>query len=117
MVVPKQLWSGPIPGLLQGIANEILDSRQPLLRGDVIGPRGPLVSGSDITSLYAAIPVYFPDSFASCRVGDTSIAIVWLIPISSREAAFVRENGWPAFEELLVQIDPDLTNPFRPSIV
>jgi hypothetical protein len=57
-------------------------------------------------ALYAAVPVYLPDEFG--QFGD--VVIVWLVPVSRSEADFVFVRGWPAFEERLIDIDPDLTD-------
>ena len=39
------------------------------------------------------------------------------VPITSNEARFIHENGWPAFESLLEEAYPDLLDLSRPSIV
>ena len=98
-----------LPGLLGQVADELLASGEALLRGDVIGPRGPLVPGSRMAAWYAAIPVYQDDGFAAADLPDGArAAIVWLVPISAAEAAYVRSHGWKAFEDELVRHDPDL---------
>lgn len=116
MIVPDRLRDGSIPGLLQQIGMEVLAATRPLLRGDVIGPRGELVAGSGLDAIYAAIPVYLPDDFAVYEDNSQQVAIVWLVPISAREASYVRTRGWKAFEDRLVESDPDLTDIFRPSL-
>ncbi|MCR6488620.1 suppressor of fused domain protein [Amycolatopsis sp. OK19-0408] len=104
--------SGPVnglPHLLGQVADELLVSGQALLRGDVLGPRGPFAPGSAMEALYAAIPVYFDDEFAAADVDDGNrAAIVWLTPISAGEAAYVASHGWNAFEDELIKHDPDL---------
>jgi len=95
--------------LLRQIGQEIVGSGSPLLRGDIVGPRGPLWSNSRLEAFYAALPVYFPDALAECDLGgEKKCAIVWLIPISRNETAFVGSHGWAAFERLLVRSNPDL---------
>jgi hypothetical protein len=97
---------------------EAIDSDAALLQGDVIGPRGSLMDGSDLAALYVTIPVCFPDEFHSCPVSfDEPVVLVWLVPISSAEAAFVGDQGWNAFEEQLAALDPDLWDFDRPSII
>ncbi len=103
-------------GLLQQIGMEALAADRPLLRGDVIGPRGELFAGSGLEAVYVAIPVYLPDEFAVCDEDGTEIVIAWLVPISSSETQYVREHGWRAFEDRLVESDPDLTDVFRASL-
>lgn len=116
MIVPDGLRDGPIPGLLQQIGTEVLAAARPLLRGEVIGPRGELVAGSRMEAVYVAIPVYLPEDFAVYEGDGERVAVVWLVPISAEEASFVKANGWRAFEERLAQSDPDLTDLFRPSL-
>jgi hypothetical protein len=99
MIVPDVLRDGPIPGLPQQVGNECPATDRPVLRGVVIGPRGTLVAGSEMKALYAATPVYFPDDFAVYDDQDQRIVIVWLVPISAREASYVRQHGWRAFED------------------
>ncbi len=98
-----------LPGLLGQVADELLASHEALLRGDVIGPRGPLVPGSALEAWYAAAPVYQDDGFAAVDLDDGArAAIVWLVPVSRAEAAYVGSHGWRAFEDELVRHDPDL---------
>ncbi len=106
MIVPERLREGPVPGLLQQVGLDVLASGSALLRGDVVGPRGPLFSMSTMEALYAAIPVYLPDEFGQFE----NVVIVWLVPVSRSEADFVASRGWPAFEDRLVDVDPDLTD-------
>lgn len=114
MIVPERLREGVIPGLLQQVGQESLSAARPLLRGEVIGPRGALVAGSEMEAMYVAIPVYLPDDFAV--YDDEQIVIAWLVPISPSEADFVKSHGWRVFEKCLVKADPDLTDIFRPSL-
>ncbi|MEU4249540.1 suppressor of fused domain protein [Amycolatopsis sp. NPDC026612] len=39
--------------------------------------------------------------------------MVWLVPVSRAEAAYVGSHGWRAFEDELVRHDPDLLDPGR----
>jgi len=106
-----------IPGLLQQVGLEALRKSSPYLRGDVIGPRGPLFNGSEMRALYVAMPVYFPDSFAVFEPPDGEpIVMGWLVPILEREAAYVRAKGWEAFEDVLARDKPDVSDFGRPSI-
>jgi Suppressor of fused protein (SUFU) len=109
IVVPRSLRVGPVPGILQEIGQEAIAKGEALLRGDVVGPRGPLFSdGSRMEAFYAAIPVCFPSEFATYREEDRDVVMVWLIPIHAVEAEFVRQRGWSQFEDELRKADPDL---------
>lgn len=107
---------GHFPDVLEHVAGQLMVSGQAILRGDVVPLPTPLPGGT-MTALYAGLPVYFDDEFFSVTVENGSaVAIVWLIPITEQETAFIRANGWPAFEDLLVRQDPDLLDPVRPQL-
>jgi hypothetical protein len=107
-----------IPAILQQVSKIALKSGNAFLRGDVIGPYGSLFEDSNLEALYVTIPVYFPDSFAIFKEADMkSIVMAWIIPITSKEAEFIRQNGWEEFEDKLEELDPDLINFYRESIV
>jgi len=100
---------GTLPAILQGVGLELLATGRALLRGEVVGPRGPLWGHSKLQALYASSPVYLDDGFASCDLGDgTKCAFVWLMPITTNESAFVTTHGWEAFEDILATENPDL---------
>jgi hypothetical protein len=96
---------------------ETIERGYAYLRGDVIGPRPAFTPGSLLTALYVALPVYFPDEFAVCNSRTLGpIVIFWLVPITSREAEFVRKNGWRAFEKRLIETQPDVVDTRRPEL-
>ncbi|SFT02306.1 suppressor of fused domain protein [Marininema halotolerans] len=107
-----------IPGILEQVGMKALETHSPYLRGEVIGPRGPLFQDSSLEALYVSIPVYFPDSFhVFHKDKDVPIVQAWLIPITSAEAKFVHKNGWNKFEDKLEKVDPDLIDFNRTSII
>lgn len=87
-----------------------------LLRGDVIGPGGPLVHSPAMEALYVGMPVYLPEEFATYSSDDSSVVIAWLIPISRAEANYVTRKGWKAFEDRLAADDPNLMDVHRLSL-
>ena len=97
-------------GLLLQVAAELLLRGRGLLRGEVIGPRGPLIGSGQMTALNAAAPGYLPPGFDICDTGTITIVMTWLIPITATEAHYVHTQGWPAFEETLAAEDPDLAD-------
>lgn len=105
-----------VPGVLQQVGLSAIESGEAYLRGDVIGPRGPLRSGSKMEALYISAPAYFPDEFAVCELETATVVFAWLIPIGANEAAYVRSHGWNAFEERLVEENPDLLDLQRPEM-
>lgn len=107
-----------IPSILQQVGLSILKNHSSLLRGEVIGPYGPLFDDSRLEALYSSIPVYFPDKFHTFAIDKkSSIVMTWLIPITSEEARFINFNGWDKFEDILEEIDPDLVDFYRESII
>jgi hypothetical protein len=107
-----------LPSLLEQVGKEAVDRRSAFLRGDVIGPRGPLFEGSDLTAFYASAPSLLPDEFGTCSAEDgTDRIFAWLIPITTREASFVQAQGWNAFEVRLAKSDADLFDLRRSSIL
>jgi hypothetical protein len=97
-------------GLLFQVAAELIARGRGLLRGEVIGPRGPLFGSGQMTALYAAAPGYLPDGFDVCDTGTVTVVMTWLVPITDTEANYVRARGWSAFEDALVAEDPDLVD-------
>lgn len=96
----------------------VLAEGRALRRGEVLGPVPPPVPGSAMAALYVALPVYFPDDFATCRPdGAAPVEVLWMVPVTDGEAAFVREQGWETFEEVLAAQDPDLVDVYRSCIV
>lgn len=110
MLAPGSFPADRVVSLLEQVGTMTLGSHRPLLRGDVIGPAGALVPGSDLTALYVTGPVYFPDDFAIARSRDGDVVVAWLVPISTAEAQYVGRHGWQQFEEELVAHDPDLVD-------
>jgi Suppressor of fused protein (SUFU) len=83
-----------------------------MTRGTIIGPRGRLFAGGNMTALYAAEPAYLRDGFARCA-GAPPIDLLWLVPITDTEADFARTHGRQAFEDAREHEDPDLSDPNR----
>ncbi len=108
---------GNLPGLLQQLGMEGLGKDAAYALGDVIGPRGELRAGATVSALYAAVPVYLPDSFHVCRSTPEPVVFAWMVPITDAEAAFARTRGRDAFESVLESVDPDLLDTSRRSIV
>jgi len=68
IVVPETLGLVPVPDTLQHVAQEAVATGQAVVRGNVIGPRGPLFyDDSKMEALYAANPWIFPNEFATYR--------------------------------------------------
>lgn len=107
-----------IPAILYQVGKDAISRSRPYLRGDVIGPRGTLISGTSMEALYVSLPAYLPDTFATYNSPEgVSCIFAWLVPITSQEAEFAKTRGWEAFEDRLASVDPDLLNLGRKSII
>ncbi|MCR8851117.1 suppressor of fused domain protein [Rossellomorea sp. SC111] len=107
-----------IPAILQHVGLQAYNNGIAYLRGESIGPKGKIFNDSNLKALYVTLPVYFDDSFHTFYEKDGDpIVNVWLVPISNKEAEFVKLYGWDKFEDLLVEKDPDLINFKRKSII
>jgi hypothetical protein len=117
IAVPAAFGKRTVPALLHQVGSELLSGGEAILRGDVVGPRGPLFEAAPrLEALYASAPVIFPDAFATFRGASGDTVMVWLVPITHDEAHFVQTRGWSAFEDELVRNQPDLTDVGRESI-
>lgn len=104
--------------LLASVASDCLGEHAALLRGELLGPSGPLGSGTKMETLYCSAPTYFPEELAVFEeAGYEPTVFVWLIPVWESEASYVRTYGHERFEELLVAHDPDLLDLARSPIV
>jgi hypothetical protein len=106
-----------VASFLSTFAESIASSNKALLRGDIIGPTGPVIFGTLLNSVYSAIPVVFEESFAVFDETNPPTVFVWVIPIHETEVNFVRSKGWKKFEAMLESKEPDLWNLTRDPIV
>ena len=98
-----------VPAVIQQLAEKTIDANCALIRGRVIsGETGHVISGTPFTAFYVAAPVYWPDEFSVCEVGEMSVAFAWLVPITNRESEFVSRFGWSAFEDRLIEAELDM---------
>ncbi|MBW8761509.1 MAG: suppressor of fused domain protein [Microbacterium sp.] len=116
MLAPEALKPDHVASILLQVGKMVIGMERALLRGDVIGPAGALVPGTDLTALYVTMPTYFPDEFATYSDDDGAVVIAWLVPITDSEADYVSSHGWDAFEDKLVEQDPDLVDFHRSAI-
>jgi hypothetical protein len=106
--VDKRFASPEVAGVLSAVGEMVLAEHRPILRGEVLPPRGAIVPGSTLSAFYAAQPVALPDAFAVFEGSEPHTAFVWLVPISAAEAELIGSHGWNWFEDQLVTQQPDL---------
>ncbi|MFD8494375.1 suppressor of fused domain protein [Amycolatopsis sp. NPDC059657] len=103
------------PALLD-FARKLKASGRVLLRGEYVRLGEGFLGTGEMSGLLAYSPVYLPDGFGTCDLGDRTIIIAWLIPITPAEERFVDTHGWHALETAFATEDPDLTDPNRPTV-
>jgi hypothetical protein len=97
-----------VASFLLTFSEYFLNQRRALLRGDVVGPSSPLIPGAEVVAVYASLPTMFGDEFWTFSGSTPPTVLVWLIPVHDEEVAFIKANGWSAFEDLLEARNPDL---------
>lgn len=93
-----------IAALLLAVAKEVAEREHAIEKGEVFGPAGELVSGSEMTAFFATEPMFLPPSFCRYSDGPDPLLGVWLLAISSDEAVKARELGPDAFQSYLATI-------------
>lgn len=106
-----------IASFLLTFCKYVLSTGNSLLRGAVVGPHQPLIPGVAMNSVYCTMPVMFDPEFATFSGSEPATVFVWLVPMLSDEADFVRLNGWNKFEDLLEREQPDFWNLNRASVL
>lgn len=111
--VPENI--GPV---LQQIADEAILNNCAYIRGQTIGPRNTIFQNSNFTTLYITVPVYFSEKFFSIETEMLGgVAFAWLMPITDRECEFIRSYGWKKFEDRLGELNPDMIDLDRASVI
>lgn len=116
MMVRRGHFERYVPSMMQQLAEEMTHEGRAPLRGEVIGPRGPLDPDTRLEAFLVYSPVHQPEEFAVCEDGDGPIIIAWLVPLFPDEASFAGTHGWEALESLLEQHGPDVADWLRPSL-
>ena len=76
-------------------------------------------TGSAAQSLLVLSPYVFGPGFEVYEPPDEDrrVVVLWLVPITSAEARFVRLQGAQAFEQLMQRTEVNVVDPRRASIV
>lgn len=100
---------GEMASILEFLVRQLAAGREPLMPGDVVGPAGPLVTGTSMEALYVCDPVYFQQGFSHfLSSSGCEIRLRWLVPIYANEARTVDSKGASALDDMFVDQDPDL---------
>ena len=80
----------------------------------------PWMPGSSCDHILISLPYPFGPTLEMCPIGPTSaVQFLWLLPITSPEMAFLRENGADAIEQLETRLETrgaEYANPNRPHL-
>lgn len=98
------------------VAQLVHDRGETANPGEVIEMPRPVADGIPLRHVFVYLPIYHSDDLHSVPLGRDAVEILWLIPITETEAAFIEEHGPEAFDELLGREDPDLLDLQRPSL-
>lgn len=109
--------SDAVAGLMLSLAEHVLQRGKALLRGEVIGPGTPIVTGSTLSALYVTNPSPFDDALTRFTSESPATVFAYLVPVTELEAALVHEKGWRWFEDQLERQNPDIWNLVRTETV
>jgi hypothetical protein len=88
-----------------------------LNRGSVVPLGRGWLPGSDCDRLLVTLPYPYGPRFEFYRWGRNTTRLLWLLPITAAEAAFVSVEGAEAFEARLEAMGLSFADPVRPSVV
>ena len=103
--------------MLAALATVNADPDKRLGVGSILALKRPWTQGSAAENLLVLPPYVFGPGFEVYEDDERRIVVLWLVPITSSEARFVRLHGVQKFEELMQRSEANLVNPQRPPIV
>ena len=106
-----------VVSFLMSLCEAIWVREKAVLRGEVISLSVELAHRIGFSAAYCTNPVFFDDEFSSFDDSSPPTIMVWIIPIYESEAAYIVNNGWERFEDLLEETDPDLCSLERDLII
>lgn len=116
MTVRRGHFERYIPSIMQQLAEEMVHEGRAPLRGEIIGPRGPLGPETRLEAFLVYNPYYQPDELAVCDDANGPMIIAMLVPLFPEEASFAATHGWEALETLMMEHDPDVDDWLRPPL-
>ncbi len=103
--------------VLLSIAGRVVASEKALMRGQLLGPAGPLFPEEPdltVTALLCTPPAFFADDFAEYGPPDDVTLFVELIPVTNVECERVSSEGWSWFFSAADQGQIDILDLTRP---
>lgn len=81
-------------------------------------PGSGVVEGSPLTEILLGVPHFEPPDFELIQHADGSHThLLWVVPIYLSERLYIKEHGYFAFEELLVEKEANTSDLWRASVV
>ena len=105
--------------MLAALATVNADPHRRLGVGSIVALKRPWTGTATAENLLVLPPYVFGPGFEVYEPPgeDRRIVVLWLVPITSSEARFVRLHGVQKFEELMQRSEANLVSPRRPPIV
>jgi hypothetical protein len=89
----------------------------PLRLGRTLELGRPWLEGSAPDVFFVTLPYPFGSDFENCDAKGRHVQILWLLPITREEEAYLRTHGIAPFEHLLESSGADFSDPSRRSLV
>jgi len=115
MIAPTGMTAGTVPPILHHAGVMPIDADAPPELGDIYTEVDGMREVSPMDTLYVGRPLYQKREFSPFDNGFERVHVLWLIPVHDDEAAFVEDEGWQAFEQLMWDLDVDPTDYVRDS--
>ncbi|MGC2745541.1 MAG: suppressor of fused domain protein [Candidatus Angelobacter sp.] len=99
------------------LANFHADERYRLAIGSTVNIGDPWMPGSQCDHLLVSLPYCYGPKLEWLKLDNNCVQILWALPITAREAAFVELNGYDSLEQKFDEVTVDYVNPARSSVV
>jgi hypothetical protein len=99
------------------LANFHADAGHRLEVGSIVNIGQPWMPGSQCDHLLISRPYPYGPKLEWLRLADICVRLLWALPVTPREAAFMELNGLEALEQRFDAVKPDYMNPSRTSVV
>jgi hypothetical protein len=93
------------------------DQNHRLSIGSTMNIGRPWMDGATADHLLVSLPYPYGPALEHCDAAGTHVQVLWLVPITAREADYRRERGLEALEQLLETDGVDVLSPNRISLV
>lgn len=103
--------------MLATLATVNADAQEKFGVGSIIALGRPWLTGSWATYLLVLPPYPFAPGFETYEDGERSAVVLWLVPILTAEAQYVRSRGHRALEQLIETRKANVADPRRASVV